>query len=68
MLVRWAPEASRDRMAIWDYLEAQDPQAAARMDRRFAEAAAKRADFPFMGHPGVVAGTHELTPHIAATG
>lgn len=55
-------------MAIWNYLEAQDPQAAARMDRRFAEAAPKRPDFPFMGHPVVVAGTHELTPHIAATG
>ena len=63
MQVRWSREALHDRTAIWDYLEAKDPQAAARMDRRFAEAALQLVDFPFIGHAGVVTGTRELTPH-----
>lgn len=63
MQVRWSPEALQDRTAIWDYLEANDPQAAARMDRRFVETATKLEDFPFIGHVGAAAGTRELTPH-----
>ncbi|KQT31248.1 addiction module toxin RelE [Sphingomonas sp. Leaf412] len=63
MKVVWTPEAEQDRAEIWDYLEARDPVAAARMDRLFAEAARRLADFPMLGHDGDVAGTRELTPH-----
>ena len=63
MKVRWTPEAEQDRAAIWDYLAARDPQAAARIDRLFSDAAAGLADFPMLGHEGEVPGTRELTPH-----
>ena len=63
MKVVWTPEAEQDRTAIWDYLEARDPAAAARMDRLFSDAAAKLADFPLLGHVGQIAGTRELTPN-----
>jgi len=61
--VIWTPEAEQDRAAIWDYLEARDPEAAARMDGLFSHAAARLADFPELGHEGEVSGTRELTPH-----
>lgn len=63
MRIVWTPEAEHDRAAIWDYLEAHDPAAAARMDGLFSEAVAQLADFPLLGHAGEVAGTRELTPH-----
>ena len=40
MKVLWTPEAEQDRTAIWDYLEARDPDAALRMDRLFSGAVA----------------------------
>ncbi len=63
MNIIWTPEAEQDRAAIWDYLEARDPDAASRMDRLFGEAVASLADFPMLGHEGEIAGTRELTPH-----
>lgn len=63
MKVVWTPEAERDRAAIWDYLEARDPDAAFRMDQLFSDAAARLTDFPMLGHEGAVPGTRELTPH-----
>ena len=63
MKIRWTPEAEQDRVAIWEYLEARDPDAALRIDRLFSEAVATLADFPMLGHEGEVAGTRELTPH-----
>lgn len=64
MNVLWTPEAERDRAAIWDYLEARDPDAAMRMDLRFSDAASGLADFPH-ARPlgGQVPGTRELNPH-----
>jgi addiction module RelE/StbE family toxin len=61
--VRWTPEAEQDRAAIWDYLEARNPDAALRIDRLFSDAVAGLADFPLRGHDGEVPGTRELTPH-----
>jgi toxin ParE1/3/4 len=58
--VRWTPEAEQDRAAIWDYLEARDPQAAVRIDSLISNAAAGLADFPMLGHEGEVPGTREL--------
>ncbi len=63
MRIVWTPEAEQDRTAIWDYLEARDPQAALRIDRLFADAVAKLADFPMLGHAGDIPGTRELPPH-----
>lgn len=63
MKVVWTPEAERDRAAIWDYLEARDPDAAVRMDQLFSDSAARLADFPMLGREGVVPGTRELAPH-----
>jgi len=59
----WTPEAEQDRTAIWDYLEARDPDAALRIDRLFSDAVAGLIDFPMLGHEGKIAGTRELTPH-----
>lgn len=63
MNIVWTPEAEKDREAIWDYIAARDPDAAARMDRLFADAVAGLAEFPLLGHDGEIAGTRELTPH-----
>ena len=63
MKILWTPEAEQDRTAIWDYLEAHDPDAALRIDELFSDAVAQLADFPMLGHEGAVAGTRELTPH-----
>jgi addiction module RelE/StbE family toxin len=61
--VVWTPEAERDREDIWVYIAADNPRAAARMDERFSEAAARLADHPQLGHPGKIAGTRELVAH-----
>ena len=63
MRIVWTPEALRDRAEIWDYIAAENPAAAARMDRLFSDAVAKLAEFPMLGHAGEIAGTRELTPH-----
>jgi toxin ParE1/3/4 len=59
--VLWTPEAEQDRGDIWDFIAAENPVAAGRMDRIFSEAAASLADFPNRGRKANVAGTRELT-------
>jgi addiction module RelE/StbE family toxin len=61
--VIWTPEAFADRLAIWDYLQERNPQAAVGMDELFGAAATRLADFPEQGRPGIVPGTRELFPH-----
>lgn len=63
MKVRWTPEAERDREAVWDYIAADNPAAAARMDELFSRAAALLADQPKLGRAGQIKGTRELIPH-----
>ncbi len=63
MIVRWTPEAVQDRSDIMDYIAADDPLAAIRMDDLFSETAELLADQPFIGKRGIVAGTHEWIPH-----
>ena len=63
MRVIWTPEAQQDRADIWDYIAADKPQAAARMDELFSNAAASLAEFPMLGRPGKIPGTRELIPH-----
>jgi toxin ParE1/3/4 len=61
--VVWTLEALQDREAIWDYIAADNPLAAVRMDQLFSDCASGLADYPMLGHAGEVAGTRELTPH-----
>ena len=63
MRVLWTPEAEQDRVDIWDYIVADNPSAAARMDQPFSEVSAALADFPMRGHVGMILGTRELIPH-----
>lgn len=63
MRIVWTPEAEQDRAAIWDYLEARNPDAALRIDSLFNDAVAGLALFPMLGHEGEIPGTRELTPH-----
>jgi toxin ParE1/3/4 len=65
----WAQRALEDRRAIFDYIEADDPRAAATVDDRIAAATLRLIDFPQSGRPGRVEDTRELviarTPYIA---
>ncbi|MCA1772121.1 MAG: type II toxin-antitoxin system RelE/ParE family toxin [Halomonas sp.] len=63
MRVTWSPEAVADRVAIWEYLEERNPQAAIGMDRLFSAAADRLADFPKLGGVGLITGTRETFPH-----
>jgi toxin ParE1/3/4 len=61
--VIWTPEALHDRAAVWDYIAADNPHAASRMDELFSAAAGRLTDFPMLGQPGKIPGTRELIPH-----
>lgn len=63
MIVRWTPAARQDRAEIFDYIAADSPSAAARIDQLFSDAASSLSSFPKRGRAGMVAGTRELIPH-----
>ena len=63
MNVIWTPEAEQDRAGVFDHIAADNPNAAARLDQLFDEAAAKLKDFPKMGRNGEIPGTREVLPH-----
>lgn len=63
MRVIWTPEAEQDRADVWDYIAADDPHAATRIDELFSDVAARLAEHPYLGKPGKIAGTRELIPH-----
>ncbi len=63
MRVVWAPEALQDRIEIWDYIVADNPGAAVRMDDLFSDSASRLAEHPKPGRPGKVVGTRELVVH-----
>ncbi len=63
MLVVWTPEAEQDRVDIWDYIVADNPNAAIRMDELFSDAASRLAAHPKLGKAGKIPGTRELIPH-----
>ena len=62
MRVVWTPEALQDRLDIWDFIAADNPQAAAQMDERFSQAASTLMDHPRIGRQGIGPGTLELIP------
>jgi addiction module RelE/StbE family toxin len=63
VIVVWTPEAEQDRADVWDYIAADNPRAAARLDALFSDAAARLAEHPRLGKPGKISGTRELIPH-----
>lgn len=63
MRVLWTPAALQDRADIVDYIAIENPRAALGIDELFSEAAARLADFPRIGKPGLIQGTRELLPH-----
>ena len=65
MKVVWTPEALQDRVDIWDYLAADNPQAAVHMDELFSDMAKRLADHPKLGRIGKTQATRELTPHAS---
>jgi len=60
--VVWTLEAQQDRAEVWDYIAADNPRAAARMDEIFSDAAARLTQHPMLGKPGTIPGTRELIP------
>ena len=63
MRVIWTPEAQQDRADVWDYIAADSPRAAARMDELFSDAATRLSDHPKLGRHGKIESTRELIPH-----
>lgn len=59
-----------DREAIFNYIEADSPRAAVRMDERIEAQVERLRDTPEIGRVGRVVGTRELvlsrTPYVAA--
>ena len=70
MRLEWSVFAQSDREAIFDYIEADSPQAAVTVDDRIRAQVEELVKFPEMGRPGRLEGTRELvirrTPYIAA--
>lgn len=60
MKLVWTQRALDDRRAIFEYIEADDPDAAVLVDQRIAQAAHRLIDFPHSGRPGRVEETREL--------
>jgi len=70
MRIEWSAFAQADRDAIFDYIEADSPEAAITVDDRIRVQVEGLARFPESGRPGRVEGTRELvidrTPYVAA--
>jgi plasmid stabilization system protein ParE len=58
--LEWSAFALSDRDDIFDYIEADSPRSAIRVDEAIANAAERLLDFPESGRPGRVTGTREL--------
>lgn len=59
----WTPEATKDREAIYDHIEADNPSAALALDELFADNAGHLVNYPYIGKVGRVSGTRELIVH-----
>jgi toxin ParE1/3/4 len=70
MKLAWSVFAQTDREEIFDYIAADSPRAAVKLDERIQSQIETLAQFPRRGRPGRVEGTRELvilrTPYIAA--
>ncbi len=69
MQLEWSQFAQSDREAIFDYIEADSPQAAITVDDRIRQQIEELMKFPKIGRTGRINGTRELiiqrTPYIA---
>jgi plasmid stabilization system protein ParE len=65
--IRWIAAARQDRADIVDYIAAENPRAALKMDELFSEAAAKLGDFPMLGRIGKIP-AHVNSSRMKATG
>ena len=63
MKVIWTPEALQDRIDIWNYISAENPAAAIRIDELFSNAAERLATHPLIGKSGLIPGTREVVIH-----
>ena len=70
MRLEWSIFAQADREVIFDYIEADSPQAAVTVDDRIREQVEELMRFPEIGRPGRIEGMRELviqrTPYVAA--
>ncbi|AZE99490.1 YafQ toxin protein [Pseudomonas orientalis] len=70
MKLEWSPWALKDRDAIFDFIEQDNPRAAVNIDSRIAEQTQRLIQFPESGRIGRCLGTRELlidrTAYIAA--
>jgi addiction module RelE/StbE family toxin len=68
--LEWSAFALSDREGIFDYIEADSPRSAIRVDEAIANAAERLINFPESGRPGRITGTRELVlaglPYILA--
>ena len=63
MKLYWAAEAIADRVDIYDYIEADNPEAAVVLDELFSKAAERLQIHPMLGRAGRVDGTRKLVAH-----
>jgi toxin ParE1/3/4 len=61
--VLWTLAAEQDRADILDFIAADNPVAAIRMDEVFEGAVRRLEEHPRFGRVGQIAGTRELVPH-----
>ncbi|MDB5537469.1 MAG: type toxin-antitoxin system mRNA interferase toxin, RelE/StbE family [Devosia sp.] len=61
MNLRWTRAARRDRESIYAFFEAEQPEAALRLDERFGERANQLTEFPQLGRTGRMPDTRELS-------
>ena len=63
MKLEWTRPARVDRLDIYSRVEADNPRAAATLDIRFKDVAARLTSFPHLGRPGRMLGTREVVAH-----
>lgn len=68
MKLAWAAAAEQDRADIFDYISADNPLAAIRMDELFDDAAARLEAHPLMGRKGKTPGTLYKTQPVIRLG
>ena len=63
MKIRWTPGAEDDRVLIFEYIAADNPLAAIKMDEIFSDAVGRLAEHPMLGRSGRISGSRELVVH-----
>lgn len=63
MELLWTTQARQDRIAIYGYIEADNPIAALTLDELFSRSAGLLLEHPGLGRKGRVEGTREFVVH-----